>query len=310
MKKTLNNIKIFFFVALSALFVQCNGKDDSSLYVPPVNPDLSHSNDLYLYNNNGQSLFEKYGTASRWRWNDNFIKPEQRATPIRADLVVPTAELIEYLWIGPYIGVGASGAAFIEELFPAELVFVGSYIYNNDGTILLGYAEGGARITLLNLNSYDLTDANWLINPEGGILATVHHEFTHIVHQNYGLPAGFNKISEKYLGSGWSNNVSLADAIKLGMVRNYGTANEYEDFCEIVSHFLTLPKADFEALFINQENCETTECLEINEGRKLIKDKLDLIISFYKNTFDIDLVEVRDIIETRLNNIVSTNQIP
>lgn len=306
----LNNIKILFFISLSVLLVQCDGKEDNEMYVPPVNPELSHTNDLYLYNNNGQSLFEKYGTASRWRWNDNFIEPEQRATPIRADLVVPTAELIEYLWIGPYTAVGASGEAFMEELFPPELVFIGSYIYNSDGTILLGFAEAGARVTLLNLNSYDLTDANWLISPEGGILATVHHEFTHIVHQNYGLPAGFNKISERYLGSGWSNNVSLADAIKLGMVRNYGTANEYEDFCEIVSHFLTLPKADFEAVFINQEDCETTECLEINEGRKLIKEKLDLIISFYKNTFDIDLVEVRDVLEARLNNVISTNQIP
>ena len=130
------------------------------------------------------------------------------------------------------------------------------------------------------------------------------------MHQNNNLPAGFNQISEKYLGAGWSNNVSLNDAIKMGMVRDYGTANENEDFCEIVSHFLTMPKVDFETMFIDQQTCTTTECVELNKGRQLIKQKLDLILTYYKSNFDIDLATVRDTLESRLNIVITNNEIP
>ncbi len=315
MNKKLKKYQLLFVFLITLIFIQCNTEDDNTLYVPPTAEELSNPNDLYLYSS-GNSLYELYGTATRWRWNDNFIDANQSATPINADFVIPTTRLIEYLWIGPYTSVGEPGEAFISELFPAELQYIGSYIYKDNGDKLLGFAEGGARISLLNLNSYDLEDRDWLTNPGGGVLSTVHHESSHIVHQNYGIPIGFNTISESYLGAGWSNGVTRDDAIKLGMVRNYGTVNEFEDFCEIVSHFLTVPEADFEADFIDQEDCtaysdpdDIVKCQELNEGRVMIQQKLELVIAFYSNTFDIDLVEVRDEVEIRINYVINNNEI-
>ncbi|MBP8793698.1 MAG: hypothetical protein KBH29_11010 [Lutibacter sp.] len=317
MKKIINKIQLLVVLLAAFMFVQCESEDANSIYIPPVGTDLTHPNDLYLYSNVGKSLFEIYGTAVRWRWNDNFIDPSQRAAPIDADFVIPTTELIEYLWIGPYASVGKPGIDFLNELFPSELQYMGSYIFQEDGTRILGFAEGGARISLLNLNNYDLKSRDWLTNAGGGVLATVHHEFSHIVHQNYGIPVGFNTISESYLGAGWSNGVTQEDAVKLGMTRNYGTLNEFEDFCEIISHFLVMPKADFEEQFITQQDCselttaaEISNCQDLNEGRVLIKRKLELVIEFYKNTFDMDLVQVRDTLESRLNYVIANNKIP
>ncbi|MCT4604127.1 MAG: putative zinc-binding metallopeptidase [Marinifilum sp.] len=314
MKKILYRMTVWgLALLLSPIFFTSCGDDDNTKFVPPKIEVSNDEIDTYLQNN----MLDKYNTAVRWKWEDRFIDDDYTATPVKRDVVIPVTKLVEYLWIDPYRSLGDGGKAFMDKLFPPELVYIGSYIFKEDGTRLLGYAEGGARITLLNLNSYDLTNKTWLTDPGGGILATVHHEFTHLVHQNFGMPVGFNTISEKYNGEGWSNNVSLADAIKLGMVRNYGTANEYEDFCEIVSHFLTMPKASFEALFINQQSTDgitnpdqIAHIQELNTGRKLIAKKVSVVADFYKNKFNIDLYKLRDIMEERINYVVTNNKIP
>ncbi len=315
MKKLLYPLKVWSLALLLSpiFFSSCSNDDDNTQFVPPAVEASDDEIDLYLQ----QNMLDKYNTAIRWKWEDWFIGRDHKATPVTRDVVIPVAELIEYLWIDPYRSLSEGGKEFIDNLFPPELVFIGSYIFQDDGSMLLGYAEGGARITLLNLNSFDLSNRDWLTNPGGGILATVHHEFTHLVHQNYGMPVGFNTISEKYNGEGWSNNVSLADAIKMGMVRNYGTKNEYEDFCEIVSHFLTVPKADFEALFITPQSTSgitdpstITSIRELNEGREMIAEKLSIIVDFYKNKFDIDLYQLRDIMEERINYVITNQEIP
>ncbi|MDD7888205.1 substrate import-associated zinc metallohydrolase lipoprotein [Flavivirga sp. 57AJ16] len=310
-------IKLIVLMSSVTLFFQCANDDSNTNYVAPSNPDISSVNDQYLYDNNGKSLFEVYGTATRWRWNDNFIDPSERATPIDADLVIPASKIVEYLWAGSYAATGADASKFVKDLFPAELVYMGSFIFNDDGTMKLGFAEGGARVTLLNMNALDFEDRNWMANPGGGVLATVHHEFSHIVHQTHGIPVGFNTISESYLGNGWSNGVSRNDAIKLGMVRNYGTLNEFEDFCEIISHLLVVEKATFEADFINQEDCSTltdadaiVNCQELNEGRQLIAQKVDLVVDFYRNNFNVDLLAVRDTLQSRLTKVIEINGIP
>ncbi|MEP1488012.1 MAG: substrate import-associated zinc metallohydrolase lipoprotein [Algibacter sp.] len=312
-----NIIKLMILMFSVTLFYQCATDDANTEFVAPDNPDVSSVNDQYLYDNNGVSLFETYGTATRWRWNDNFIDPTERATPIDADLVIPSTKLVEYLWAGPYAETGADASDFIKSLFPSELVYMGSYIFNNDGTVKLGFAEGGARVTLLNMNALNFENRDWMTDPSGGVLATVHHEFSHIVHQTHGIPTGFNTISESYLGNGWSNGVSRDDAIKLGMVRNYGTLNEFEDFCEIISHLLVVDQATFEDDFINQEDCTTytdagdiINCTELNEGRELISQKVDLVVAFYKNNFNVDLLEVRDVLQERLTTVIDTNGIP
>ena len=312
MKKFINFIAL---VLITVLVFRCANDDRNGQFIPPENPDTSHVNDIYLYENS-ESLYKRYGTATRWRWNDNFIEPDERATPIRSELVIPMTQLIEYLWIEPFTALGASGEEFINTLFPPEVVFLGSVIYNEDGSAKLGFAEGGARVTILDANNLDFQDRAWLTNPRSGMLRTLHHEFTHIVDGVFAKPIGFNTISETYIGIDWINT-TRDQAIKLGMMSAYGASTETEDFAEIVSNFLVMDPATFEQDFINQQNCtgftnlqDIINCRELNEGRLLISQKVDLVTEYYKNKFDIDLYQVRGEIQSRLNNLVTTGIIP
>jgi substrate import-associated zinc metallohydrolase lipoprotein len=309
------NIKLLGLLLFLIPFVitSCDDDDGNTKFVPPVTEEPTDEIDIYLNKN----MLEKYNTAVRWRWEDWFIDDDYNATPVMRDVVIPVTELLEYLWVDPYREMGEGGEEFILDLFPPELVYIGSYIFKNDGTRLLGYAEGGARVTLLNLNDYDLTNRVWLTNPTGGILATVHHEFSHIVHQNHGFPAGFESVSSKYTGAGWSNGVSNSDALKMGMVSPYGTSNKNEDFCELISHFLVMPKAEFEAAYITLASLDgitdpgdIADTNEENAGRLLIAKKLEMVADFYMENFDIDLYAVRDLIGERIEYVVTNNKIP
>lgn len=317
MKTKINLLTILILVLLLATLIACKSDDNASKFVPPAPPDLTHSNDVFLYNNKGKSLYERYGLSLLWKWNDNFIRPSQRATPVKESLVIDIAKMIDYLWIGSFEAQGENGKEFIKEYVPVEVVMIGSYIYNDDGTRLLGFAEAGVRISLLNMNTLDFQNVNWMLSPSGGVIPTMNHEFAHIVHQKNDIPSGFNSISESYLGSSWSNNVSLEDAIKLGMVRNYATLNEYEDFCEIISHYLALDNDTFISFFINQEDCsqyttagDIVNCNELNEGRKKIELKLDLVKKYFSDKFDINLTSVRDTLLQRTENVIKLNGIP
>ncbi len=312
----MKKITKFIYVIVTALLIfQCASDDSNTQYTPPENLDISSVNDMYLYNNSGNSFFERYGTATRWRWNDNFIAPDERATPIRSEFVIPAARLIDYLWIEPFTSVGESGKKFIDEFFPPELVFIGSGIFVEEG-VKLGFEEGGARVSLLRLNNLDFKDRDWLTDPTGGIITTIHHEFSHVIQRIYGNPVGLNTISEKYVGIEWINT-SFDEAIKLGMVSPYGASAEDDDFAEIVSFFLVIDEAVFNENYITQEDCSTfsdpdevLNCQELNTGRQLIKQKLDLIIEYYKNRVDIDLVEVKNTVQERLDNLLATGVIP
>ena len=73
----------------------------------------------------------------------------------------------------------------------------------------------------------------------------------------------------------------------------------------------------FEEDFITQEDCTTyttsgeiVNCQELNDGRLKIKQKVDLVVEYYKNTFNIDLLAVRDLLQARLTEVIATNQIP
>jgi substrate import-associated zinc metallohydrolase lipoprotein len=309
--------KIAFLIAVFAVLLSCTDDKPLSDFTPPPNPELSHENDVFLYNNEGKSLYERLGISVLWKWDDDFIGPAQRATPIKESLVINAAKLIDYLWIGSYESQGEMGKTFIKEYSPPEIVLIGSYIYTDDGSRILGFAEAGVRISLLNMNGLDFQDADWMLSTSGGVMATMNHEFSHIIHQKNGLPGGFNTISDSYLGSSWSNNVSLSDAIKLGMVRNYGTLNEYEDFCEIVSHYVGLDENTFNSIFINQDDCtqytnatDIIDCYELNEGRSKIALKLDLTKKFFLDEFDINLTDVRDSLLTRVEKVIEINDIP
>ena len=75
---------------------------------------------------------------------------------------------------------------------PAILHIVGSAAWNGDGTITLGTAEGGLKITLYMTNWLNPKD---IANMNKWFFKTMHHEFTHILQQDINYPQEYNLIS-------------------------------------------------------------------------------------------------------------------
>ena len=71
---------------------------------------------------------------------------------------------------------------------------IGSPSYNPaSGTETLGYAEGGLKISLMNANHmsiYNIEDLN------EKFFKTMHHEFSHILHQTIEYPQDFRLLAK------------------------------------------------------------------------------------------------------------------
>lgn len=242
-----------------------------------------------------QSRFlDPYGVAVRYRYVDRYVDPDKRVTPPKQELVEPMLDFLNEFWIEPYMQV-ENGETFFKNHVPAEIILIGSYMFNADGTRTLGTADAGARITLTEVNFVDKADMEWVFLQ----LGTIYHEFAHIIHQRYNLPANFQNISPQgYTSAGSWYTLSDEEALIRGFVSPYGTSSFNEDYAEIVAFYLYHPQ--FFDIYINDEaDCTTPECVQRNEGRVKIRTKLAAILSHYERNTGVDLTKVRELIQAK-----------
>lgn len=273
-------------VLLWVSFASCQ-KEAEPTYVREPEVVLTDEIDIWFYEN----FVKPYNSVIRWKWDDSFVDPKFYVSPPKREVMIPVGNMILHYWMEPFIEQGGNG--FIREHFPPEIVCVGSKLLNADGTETLGYADAGVRITLTDLNLFDLKNKDWVL----GQLRTIHHEFTHIIHQKHGLPVGYELVTkENYIGNAWVN-LSQEEAIARGMVTNYGTSDQFEDFCELISFYLTTDAAEFDKTFLTA----VTPDDGLNAGRALITRKLELAKEYYISNFKIDLDKLRTTILDRIN---------
>jgi substrate import-associated zinc metallohydrolase lipoprotein len=266
---------------------------DESLDVPvKETPTSTDPIDLYIEEN----FVEKYGVAVRYKFVDRYVDPSKRVTPPERNVIIPMMDFLTSYWVEPFISV-PNGKKFFETHVPSEMVLIGSSIYNGDGTVTLGTADAGARITLTEVNIVDTTDMAWVLRQ----LGTIYHEFAHIVHQRYDMPPNFQEISPNgYTSSGSWYNLTDDEALKRGFVSPYGTSSFNEDFAEFVAFLLF--DEDFYETYINDEpNCTTADCEERNEGRARLRLKYTSILKHYQTHTGVDLLNVRALVQEKLH---------
>lgn len=305
---------IFYIFCLSFWLMSCSD-DESTNYVPESKEPSVDEINVYFQEN----FQDKYGSAVRWQWIDKYVDINYIVAPAMRKVLIPTGEMIRRFWIEPFILESKKSGEFIRKHFPPEIVCVGSELRNADGTRTLGYADAGVRITLTELNYFDLSNKEWVIQQ----LHTMHHEFSHIIHQTYKMPNGFNKITENnYTGQAWKDiyanaqneligkgiespkeaevdSVAQNMAIQRGMLTPYGTSSEFEDFAEVVSLYLLTDPVVFDQTYILSDPKRTF----LDEGKANIDKKLALVKEYYMSNFSIDLTHLREIILQRLNEI-------
>lgn len=242
-----------------------------------------------------QNFTQPYNMAVRYKFIDNFVGPGRKATPPSLESVRPMLDFIQTFWVDPYLEI-ENGVGFFTDHVPSEIIFLGGPLFNDNGTVILGQAEAGARITFTNVNAIDLEDNNWRTEQ----LNTVYHEFAHTVHQLYKLPNAFETIAATgYTSAGSWFILSDDDAVQRGFVSPYSTSSPDEDFAETVAFFLFDP--EFDENFISPEvGCATEECITRNEGRELIQLKISAIQNHYESVTGVNLEELRAAIQSRL----------
>lgn len=285
--------KTLYLLAFAGMTLALNScYPDESLNVPIKSSDADLSElDQYIKEN----FTDEYSMAIRYRFEDRFIGSDERVAPAHLEVVRPMLDFIEEFWIEPYLEVD-NGEEFFRRYVPVEIVFLGGVIYNENGTIKLGTADAGTRITFTNVNAINTEDQAWVELQ----LQTVYHEFAHIVHQNFDLPASFEKITQTgYSSAGSWFNVSEEEALQRGFVSPYATSSPNEDFAETVAFFLYNP--DFYEFYLTDEpDCVTEDCVSRNEGRERLREKVSAITEHYKKVTGVDLEALRSVIQSKL----------
>lgn len=281
-------------IILTAMLIILSGCFPSEeLNVPVKEPEDIPLSDLDIYINN--NFLDEFNMAIRYKYEDRFVNPNEKAIPPRLSAVMPMLGFIQEFWIDPYLEV-ENGEEFFRSHVPPEIVLLGGPIYNVDGTLTLGTADAGARITFTDVNSIDLDDEEW----RDLQLNVVYHEFSHIVHQRYKLPPGFETISPNgYSGPGSWYTLTDDEALIRGYVSPYATLNPNEDFAETVAFYLF--DSEFAETYTTPEsNCQTNECEDRNIGRSLIRQKVSAISNHYEKVTGINLESLRNIIQAKL----------
>ena len=99
---------------------------------------------------------DEYNIQVKYRFEFNESDAGYNLTPADCDKAVAIAKLTKFLWLDAYAEV--MGTTFIRTYCPKVIHLVGSPQYNSDGSVSIGVAEGGVKISLLNITSLHLTD--------------------------------------------------------------------------------------------------------------------------------------------------------
>ncbi|MBR1719820.1 MAG: hypothetical protein IJ726_05305, partial [Phocaeicola sp.] len=233
-----HTFKITFFALVATMvmgFVSCSDDDftetifdtteyplDRSLYTFPL--------DTFVKKN----FLEPYNLRYLYKMQDIGSNMDYNLVPCSYDQSVTLAVLCKYLWYDVY--KENVGEEFLKQFSPRIIHVIGSPAYNpSSGTMLLGTAEGGLKITLYNGNALNPSDIEYL---NEWFFKTMHHEFSHILNQRYNRPTDFDLLSNgKYNTVSWQDTPDSV-AISQGFVSPYASSQAREDWVEVIANYI------------------------------------------------------------------------
>jgi len=275
--KNLKRLIQLTFLLLLFLQSSCR-KTDSNLDVDLRDynsDDFVHGElDKWLETN----LTNPYNIEVVYRFDRAMGDVAKNISPPNVDRVKPTAEMVLNGFLKVYEKV--AGPTFIKKQTPKQFVFFGSTVYNTNGTETLGTADGGRRVILYNLNTLNENDSENIKRR----LRTIHHEFTHILNQNFEIPPGFEKITVADYTADWSaaTNTELM-AQQLGFISRYARDQYTEDFAETVAHLLIEGQLYYDR-YANAAGAT---------AKVKLKQKEAIVVDYFKQFFNIDFRQLQ-----------------
>ena len=288
MKKHIYNL---FLIVLSVLFTAACSSDE---------PDYNRS--VITIGNTEKTEFDKwleanfvnpYNSAFKYRYEDIESDLDYYVVPAEYNKAVKLAHLVKYLCVDTYNEV--AGTDFTCEYFPKMFFTIGEWEYKNNGTFILGTAEGGRKILLSGINYLDQYIENaQMLNHY--YFKTIHHEFTHILNQTKAIPTEYQLVTGNgYVADNWSEEPYNEIYLSRGFISSYAQHSYQEDFAEMMSIYITNDADSWEALLKEADK----------ESEALIQQKLDIVKNYMLTSFGIDLDTLRSILQRRQNEVFS-----
>ncbi|MGY0407953.1 MAG: zinc-binding metallopeptidase [Polaribacter sp.] len=287
----MKKIKLVLLISfLIVSFTSCSEKDipDESESVVKIDGGATKTKfDIFL----NREFIVPYNIEFEYKLSDIETDFNYSIVPTTYEKGVKMANLIKYLCLEPYNKVAPKG--FLKKYFPKQILLVGSAAFRNNGTRLLGTAEGGLKITLYEINNLDVTNVQNLFRL---YFRTIYHEFSHILHQNIDYTTDFDKITAtKYVGGTWNTfwDPSTKPSNKAGFISDYASKEPNEDFVELIAHYLTNTQQSWNDIISDAGST----------GGPIITRKMEIVRKYLKDTWKIDIDALRDEIQSRANNL-------
>ncbi len=319
MKK--NILSALLVAAAGFTLASCSDDDLSSKSVIQMTELEQTELDKWLERN----YVTPYNIVMKYRYEYNETDQYYYTVPPRYEDAITMAHIVKYSCIEAYNEV--RGVDFTRRYFPKQFYLEGEWhwLANGSGKVL-GEAEGGKKIFLMGLNYInDYMGSVDMLNEF--YLKTIHHEFSHILHQTVDFPVSFKQVTPSgYVSDKWMDSPYDVGYLQRGFISAYSQQSAIEDFAETLSTYLTVTAEQWEDYLAEAAyeikldtvynsngqpqtdlygNVQTTERKSPTPGRDNIESKLDIVRTYMNDTWQIDIDQLRQSILRRENDIVN-----
>ena len=186
-----------------------------------------------------KNFLEPYNLKFIYKMEDVGSDMQKNLVPATYEKSIDLAVLVKYLWLDVYAKLAGEKDVFLKKYSPRIIHVIGSPGYLSDGSRELGVAEGGIKVTLMEVNKLNVDQIEGAYGLNQLYFHTMHHEFGHILDQTTLRPTAFNTISSGlYDAMGWASKSDTIQAA-LGFVTPYGSSQAGEDWVETLSCYVT-----------------------------------------------------------------------
>ncbi|AUC86394.1 hypothetical protein CW731_14385 [Polaribacter sp. ALD11] len=314
----MKNIYILIALVIVGLFQSCSNVDEklTESNIDITTPGLN-STDSWLRDN----YTTPYNIDVTYKWDEGRVDLNRFLFPPTLENVIPIMEAVKIIWIDTYSAVG--GEEFVKKIAPRELVLIGGFNLNENGTRTLGFAEGGKNIVLFEADLINLKDKASITR----FVRTIQHEYTHILNQQFRFDEeAFKQVTPGDYTSQWFNPADRTErfdiANELGFITDYSRLSHTEDFAEMTATLLSNSAVDYQAILNNiskriidkavsnalgqlDATATATEVKiatdaatliatpQAEKAIDLIKQKEALVASYFLKQFNVDIYELQ-----------------
>ena len=270
-------------VSTGTALVSCSEDDLNAESVITIDKKQTKDFDKWLTAN----FVNPYNLEFKYRYEYKETDANYYTIPAELNQAIEMAHLVKYLCLESYDEV--AGIDFTRNYFPKMIFTIGEWEYRNNGTFILGTAESGKKILLTGVNYLDTYKSSpAALNHY--YFKTIHHEFTHILNQTKEYSAEFKLITgNSYVADSWSKEPFNVGYLERGFISDYAQHSDTEDFAEMMSLYVTNSKEQWDEWM-----AEAGE-----NGAPLLQAKLDIVKSYMKDSWGVDMDKLRDTILRR-----------